>query len=318
MQYRELGKTGLKLPILSFGASPLGQEFRPVDVSEALQAVHAALEAGMNFIDTSPFYGRGISEVILGMALRDVPRDDYLLGTKLGRYDVAHFDFSAKRVKESVDVSLHRMGVDHLDICLCHDIEFTDMSQIVEETLPALRRIQRQGKVRFVGISGYPMEVFRYVLDRAEIDVVLSYNHYTLQNTMFADLVPYLQSKGVGIMNAAPFSARLLTNAPLPPWHRATDEVRSICRQAAEHCRSQGVDIAQLAVQFSITHPDMTTCVTGSANPDRVRQWAEWAEQPLDQRLLDEVLSILQPIHNWFYIEGRPENNDDLARFLDP
>ena len=125
----------------------------------------------MNFIDTSPFYGRGMSEVLLGVALRDVPRDRYILGTKLGRYDRAHFDFSARRVVESVDVSLHRMGVDHLDICLCHDIEFVDMSQIVEETLPALRQLQQQGKVRFVGISGYPMKMFRYVLDRTDLDV---------------------------------------------------------------------------------------------------------------------------------------------------
>ena len=107
---------------------------------------------------------------------------------------------------------------------------------VLEETLPALRRLQKQGKVRFVGISGYPMNIFRYVLERAELDVVLSYNHYTLQNTMLADLVPYLKSKGVGIMNAAPFSARLLTNAPLPVWHKATPEVRAICRRAAGHC----------------------------------------------------------------------------------
>ena len=120
----------------------------------------------MNFIDTSPYYGRGMSEVLLGVALRGVPRDRYLLGTKLGRYDAAHFDFSARRVVESVDVSLHRMGVEHLDIILCHDIEFVDMSQIVEETLPALRKVQEQGKVRFVGVSGYPMKMFRYVLDR--------------------------------------------------------------------------------------------------------------------------------------------------------
>ena len=167
----------------------------------------------MNFIDTSPFYGRGMSECLLGVALRGVPRDRYLLGTKLGRYAPGHFDFSARRVVESVDVSLQRMGVDHLDIVLCHDIEFVDMAQIVEETLPALRKLQQQGKVRFIGISGYPMKMFRYVLDRTDLDVILSYNHYTLQNTMLADLVPYLKAKGVGIMNAAPFSARLLTNS---------------------------------------------------------------------------------------------------------
>ena len=310
MQFRELGKTGLKLPVVSFGASSLGQEFRQVDIQEAIQSVHAALDCGMTFIDTSPFYGRGMSEVLLGVALRGIPRDQYLLGTKLGRYDLSHFDFSAKRVVESVDVSLHRMGVEYLDICLCHDIEFVDMAQIVEETLPALRKVQEQGKVRFVGVSGYPMKIFRYVLDRTELDVILSYNHYTLQNTMLGDLAPYLKEKNVGIMNAAPFSARLLTNAPLPPWHKATDEVRAIRNKAAEYCQSKGVDIAQLALQFSIAHPDMATCITGSANPNRVRQWAEWAEQPLDDQLVEEVQEILKPIHNWIYVEGRPENND--------
>src|SRR6516164_8793325 len=228
MEHRELGRTGLKLPVLSFGASSLGQEFRPVDINEALRTVRVALDLGMDFIDTSPFYGRGMSEVLLGIALRGIPRSRYYLGTKLGRYDVNHFDFSARRVVESVDVSLHRLGVDHLDIILCHDIEFVDMTQIVEETLPALRKIQQQGKVRFVGISGYPMKIFRYILDRTDLDVILSYNHYTLQNTMLADLVPFLKEKNVGIMNAAPFSARLLTNSPLPAWHKATPEVRAV------------------------------------------------------------------------------------------
>src|SRR5690606_10831964 len=130
-----------------------------------------------------------------------------------------------------------------------------------DETLPALRRIQQQGKVRFVGVSGYPMNIFRYVLDRAELDVVLSYNHYTLQNSMLADLVPYLKTKGVGIMNAAPFSARLLTSAPLPSWHKATAVVRDACQRAAGHCAARGVDIAQLALQYSLAHPELATCI---------------------------------------------------------
>ena len=313
METRALGKTGLKLPVLSFGASSLGQEFRPVDLGEALRSVRVALDLGMNFIDTSPYYGRGMSEVLLGVALKDVPRDTYLLGTKLGRYDVNHFDFSAKRVAESIDVSLHRMGVEHLDIILCHDIEFVEISQIVNETIPALRRIQQQGKVRFIGVSGYPMKMFRYVLDRTDLDVILSYNHYTLQNTMLADLAPYLKSKGVGIMNAAPFSARLLTNSPLPAWHKATPEVRQVARRAAEHCQARGVDIAKLALQYSIQNPDMSTCIVGSANPQNVSKWGQWAAEPIDEQLLEQVLQILKPIHNWVYTEGRPENNDPVA-----
>lgn len=311
MQRRPLGKTGLEFSLLSFGASSLGQEFRQVDPAEALQSVRAALDVGMNFIDTSPFYGRGMSEVMLGLALRDVPRDSYYLGTKLGRYDKNHFDFSAKRVAESVDVSLHRLGTDYLDVCLCHDIEFVPMQQIVDETLPEMRRQQAAGKIRFVGISGYPMKAFQFVLGQTDLDVVLSYNHYTLQNTSFADLLPLLGERGVGAINAAPFSARLLTGAPLPAWHRATPVVRQTAAAAAALCREAGVDLARLALQFSVAHEGMTTCVVGSANPVRVRQWADWIAEPIDEELLARVQQVLAPIHNWRYREGLPENNEE-------
>ena len=183
METRLLGRTGLTLPVLSFWASSLGQEFRSVTLDEALQSVRVALDCGLNFIDTSPFYGRGMSEVLLGLALRGVPRDHFKLCTKLGRYDLNHFDFSAPRVAESVDVSLHRLGTDHLDIILCHDIEFVKLQQIVDETIPALRKIQKAGKVRFIGFSGYPQKLFRFICDRTDVDCVLSYNQYTLQNT---------------------------------------------------------------------------------------------------------------------------------------
>lgn len=310
MQTRILGQTGLSLPILSFGASSLGQEFRAVKLDEALQSVRVALECGLNFIDTSPFYGRGMSEVLLGIALRDVPRDSYTLCTKLGRYDLSHFDFSAKRVAESVDVSLHRLGTDHLDIILCHDIEFVPMQQIVDETIPALRKIQQQGKVRFVGISGYPQKIFRFVCDQTDIDCVLSYNQYTLQNTRFADeSVPYLKAKGVGIMNAGPFSARLLTNAPLPAWLKEPEAVKQAARDAAALCAQRGVDIAKLAVQFSIAHPDITTTVAGSANPENIRNWAKWAAEPVDTELLEAVQSVFAPVRNIGHTEGLPENN---------
>ncbi len=310
MQTRRLGKTELELPILGFGASSLGQEFRAVTIDEALQSVRVAIDYGLNFIDTSPFYGRGMSEVLLGIALKGVPRDSYTLCTKLGRYDLHHFDFSARRVAESVDVSLHRLGTSYLDVVLCHDIEFVPLPQIVEETIPALQRIQQQGKVRYIGFSGYPMKIFKYVCDRIDVDCVLNYNQYTLQNTRFVDeVVPYLKSKGIGIMNAGPFSARLLTNATLPPWLKEPEEVKAAARRAAAHCAGRAVDIAQLALQFSIANPEITTTIAGSANPNNIRKWAEWVEQPIDDELLGEIQAIFAPVKNIGHAEGLPENN---------
>ena len=310
MKTRPLGTTGLEVPILSFGASSLGQEFRSVTLDEALASVREALAGGLNLIDTSPFYGRGMSEVLLGLALESVPRDDYLLCTKLGRYDLSHFDFSAQRVSESVDVSLHRLGTDHLDIVLCHDIECVPMQQIIDETLPALRKARDQGKVRFIGISGYPQKIFRFICEQADVDCVLNYNQYTLQNTRFADeTIPWLTSRGIGVMNAGPFSARLLTDAPLPAWLKEPEDVKAAARRAAELCRARGSSIAKLALQFSIANPDIATTVAGSANPANIRHWVSWAAEPIDTELARDVQAIFAAVKNVGHSEGLPENN---------
>ncbi len=313
MQKRPLHGTGLELSVLGFGASSIGAEFRPIDVGEALRCVNIALERGMNYIDTAAYYGRGMSEVMLGRVLPQIPRDSYILSSKLGRYAPQHFDFSAKRVAESVDISLERMQIDHIDIMFCHDIEFVDLDQVVNETIPALREQVEKGKVRFIGVSGYPMKIFTEMLSRSDLDVVLTYNHYTLQNDMALSLIEPCREQNVGLINAAPFSARLLTNLELPVWHKATDEVREIAAKAAAHVRDRGSDIAKLALQYSVANEDFSSCVTGSANPDRVNQWCDWLEEPMDEELVREVKEILKPIHNWVYVEGRPENNDQPA-----
>ncbi len=312
MKKRPLGNSGLDLPILSFGASSLGAEFRSITLEEAMQSTRTALDHGMNFIDTSPFYGRGMSEIMLGLGLQGVPRDSYLLGSKLGRYSDKHFDFSPKRVEESVHVSLQRLKTDHLDILLLHDVEFVPLPQIWEETIQALIRIKEQGKVRAIGFSCYPLKTFHTVLDHIEddIDCVLGYNRYTLQNTSFeTDLLPRLQAKGIGAINAGPFSARLLTNAPLPEWLKEPEEVKAAARAAAKLCADNGVDIAELALQFACAHQGITTTVAGSANPKNIKKWAEWLAKPIDQSLLAQVQSIFAPVKNLGHQEGLPENN---------
>ena len=309
METRTLGRSGLRVSVLGYGASPLGQEFGPVDLQEAMRTVRLALDLGITHIDTSPFYGRGLSEALLGVALRGVPRDSYTLSTKLGRFDVDKFDFSAKRVIESVDVSLHRLGIEYVDLMLCHDIEYVDLTQVVEETLPALRKVQEQGKVRLVGVSGYPLRVFDRVLDAAALDAIMTYGHYTLQNRRLLELMPRLQGSGVGVLNAAPLAQRLLTNRPLPDWLPASEAVREACRRAAACCSERGVDIAKLALQFALRQPDIATTVVSTARPESVRQWVQWAEEPLDEELLGEVEAILGPAMNESWISGRPENN---------
>lgn len=312
MKKRILGNTGIELPILSFGASSLGAEFRSITLEEAMLSTQTAIELGMNFIDTSPFYGRGMSEILLGIGLKGIPREKYLLGSKLGRYSDIHFDFSAKRVAESVHVSLKRLGTDYLDVLLLHDVEFVPLEQIWQETLPAVLELKKQGKVRAVGFSCYPLKTFNTVLDHVEdhIDCVLSYNRYTLQNTTYVDeLLPRLIAKKIGAINAGPFSARLLTNSELPAWLKEPEPVKAAARAAAKLCADRGVDIAQLALQFSCENPYLTTTIAGSANPANIRKWSEWLEEPIDRELLAEVLALFVPVKNLGHLEGLPENN---------
>jgi aryl-alcohol dehydrogenase-like predicted oxidoreductase len=310
MKRRKLGTTDLELPILGFGASSIGAEFGQRDLQQSLSSAHAAIDAGLNYIDTAPYYGRAMSEVLLGFILPKYKREDLILSTKIGRYGPNHFDFSAKRVAESTDLSLERMQVEYIDMVFCHDIEYGDLNQVIDETLPALRRQVEKGKVRYIGISGYPMKIFKTIIPTGAIDCALTYNHYNLQNDMAQQLVPLAEKHNVGMINAAPFSARLLTHMPLPPWHKATDEVRRVAKEAVDFCRSQGTHIEKLALQFSLANPSFSSCLVGSARMDEIQQWLTWMDEPMDLQLIAQVQEILKPIHNWFYVEGRPENND--------
>ena len=310
MQYRPLGKTGLRVSVLSYGASPLGSVFRDIDEAEGIGAVHTAIDLGINFIDVSPYYGLTRAETVLGRALKTIPRDAYYLATKVGRYGEDTFDFSAARVIASVDESLRRLGLEMIDLIQCHDIEFGSVDQIVEETLPALQKAREQGKVRFLGITGYPLKIFRDVLERAEVDTILSYCRYCLNDTSLDSLIPFLQEKQAGIINASPLSMGLLTNRGAPDWHPAPESLQAACREAAAHCRARGVDIAQLAMQFALAHPAIATTLVGTASPENLRKNAAWIASPPDTELLAEVQAILKPVQNLTWPSGRPENND--------
>jgi L-galactose dehydrogenase len=309
MKYRILGKTGLRVSMLGYGASPLGGVFRNVDDAEGIRTVHTAIELGINFIDVSPYYGLTRAESVLGKALKSIPRDRYYLATKVGRYGEDQFDFSARRVTASVDESLARLNVDYVDVIQCHDVEFGLLDQVVDETLPALRKLQQQGKVRFVGITGLPLRIYRYVLERAELDTVLSYCHYSLNDAALEELVPYLQEKQVGIINASPLSMGLLSNRGAPEWHPAAGDIKAACARAAQFCRERGADIARLAVQFSTSCPALATTLVGTADPENLKKNIQWLDEPMDQELYAQVCTILEPVRNQTWLSGRPENS---------
>jgi L-galactose dehydrogenase len=317
MEYRKLGNTGMNVSVLGFGASSLGGLFHEVNLDECIETVRAAFDGGINFIDVSPAYGETRAETILGKALAGIPRSQYYLATKIGAYSEGKgdYDYSAARTECSLHDSLQRLGVDYVDLVQCHDIEFGDHDQIVNETLPALHRLKSQGLARFVGITGLPLRVFPSILDRVElgtVDTVLSFCHYELNDNSLATLIPYLTAKGVGIINASPTGMGLLTPRGAPDWHPASRTIIEGCRRVVDYCESKNINIVKLAIQYSCLHPYIATTLVSTSRPQNIRDNIAHVEESMDQRLLAEVLALLEPIHNFNFTRGRPEHRDPL------
>jgi L-galactose dehydrogenase len=313
--YRTLGKTGLNVSILGFGASPLGNEFSTIDPQEGQRAVHCAIDLGINYFDVSPYYGRTLAETRLGEALVG-HRDRVILATKCGRYDrdQGGFDFSAARITRSVDESLRRLHTDHIDVLQAHDIEFADRQQIIGETLPAMFRLKESGKVRFVGITAYPLYLLRDVAVAGAVDTVLSFCRYDLlDNSLDQVLAPAARERGFGLINASPLHMGALSQRGAPAWHQAPERVLEVARRAAVYCQERGVDIAELAMQFALAYPQVATTLTGMSKVAHVERNAALVGTQPDPELLAAVAELLAPVANVVWYEGLVENRDPGA-----
>ena len=305
-----LGRTGLRVSQLGFGAATLGDEYGIADAGECARAVAFAIDSGINFFDVAPYYGRTLAESRLGAALEG-RRAEVILATKCGRYGVRDFDFSAARVRRSMDESLARLRTDYVDILHVHDIEFADRRRILEETVPELRRIQAAGKTRCIGISGLPVRLLRDVAVSGSVDCVLSYCRWNLLNR---DLDPVLgdlpEKHGIGLINASPLHMRLLTDTGPPDWHPASPAVRSAALRIGELCRQRGHDVADTALRFAAAHPAVASTLSGISTVDELRRNLRTLEGPPDAALLRAIHEVAAPVLRVMWPSGRIENLD--------
>ncbi|MGA9246366.1 MAG: aldo/keto reductase [Silvibacterium sp.] len=309
MGYRRLGQTELTISVMGFGASPLGNVFGLSDPDEGARAVHFAIDEGINFFDVSPYYGQTLAEERLGQALLG-KRERVVLSSKCGRYGVVEFDFSAKRVRTSVEDSLKRLHTDYLDLLQVHDVEFGSVEQIVNETLPAIRRIQDEGKTRYVGISGYPLQVLTQIAQRAPVDSVLSYCRYNLLiDDMDSVLVPAAEGLGIGIINASPLHMGVLTEQGGPDWHPAPPELHLAVKTALAFCHEHGIDLTELALRFCFDHPRVASTLVGMSTTEQVRRNLSAFGSPADPELVREVKAILAPAANIVWPSGKLEKS---------
>jgi L-galactose dehydrogenase len=310
MDYRQLGKTDLQVSVLGFGASPLGNVFEALHEHDAERAVHAAIDEGINFFDVSPYYGCTLAEERLGQALAG-RRDRVVLSTKCGRYAKEIFDFSKARVASSIEESLKRLRTEYVDVFLAHDIEFADRKQIVYETLPAMRDMQKQGKARYIGVSGLPLKLLADVAQRAGPDVILSYCHYNLLARDLDDvLTPVAISRGIGLINASPLHMRLLSTVGPPTWHPAPEIVKWKGAAAVALMERMGLNPAQVALRFCLDHLYVSSTLVGMSNVEEVRQNVKALHFEMGAELMHAIDSITAPVHSVTWRSGRPENSD--------
>jgi aryl-alcohol dehydrogenase-like predicted oxidoreductase len=305
MVYNEIGKTGMKVSNLGFGASSLGGVFHSIREEEGIEAVHTAVDNGINFIDVSPYYGHLKAETVLGKALKDIPREKYYLSTKVGRYGhngVNTWDYSAKRAQESVYESMERLNVDYIDLINVHDIEFQGdmeggLQLIVDETLPALVELREKGIVKHVGITDLQPENLKWVVEHAPegtVESILNFCHYSLNDTLLADYLGLFEQHNVGVINASPFSMGLLSQRGAPAWHPAGKDLQRACAKAAAYCEEQGYPIDKLAIQFSTSmNPRIATTLFSSANPKNVLKNIQYVNEPMDEELVQKVQEII-------------------------
>ena len=315
MKYNPLGKTGLNVSRLSFGASALGGVYGDVDEAEGIRAVHTALDLGINYFDVAPAYGGTVAETVLGKALKGIPRERYYLSTKVGKYTEPGgygsdtLDYSRDRIYASLDESARRLGADYFDIIHLHDFEYQQRCHTewaLTEGVETLAELKREGRIGNVSYGIYPMDLWHRIFDTLPADAALVHNHYTLNDDRALELLPAARKKGIGIINASPFASGLLSGREAPAWHPASETERGLFRQAAALCERRGVPISKLALQFSSQCPEFPTTLFSSARSESVRRNVVWHEEPCDTALLADVQRLLSPVRNkqWDYDRG--------------
>ena len=279
--------------------------FHNIREEEGIQAVHTAVEHGINLIDVSPYYGHLKAETVLGKALKDIPREKYYLSTKVGRYGkdgVNTWDYSSQRATESVYESMERLNVDYIDLINVHDVEFQaalpgGLQKVVDETLPALVELRKKGVVKHVGITDLQPENLKWIIEHSEsgvVESILNFCHYSLNDTLLTDYLDFFEQHGIGVINASPFSMGLLSQRGAPDWHPASEALKEACAKAAAYCQEKGYPIDKLAIQFSTSlNPRIASTLFSSANPQNVMKNINYVNEPIDEQLVKEVQAII-------------------------
>jgi len=310
MKYSSLGRTGLEVSRISFGCAGFGNIYTPVSQDEATACIRKAYEEyGINYFDTSSAYGKdGLSETVLGKGLSDGNmRQKVIVATKCGDYesDAYYQDYSCKGVIDKFEDQLKRLQTDYVDILQIHDIDIApSLDYILEETLPAVERLKKEGKARFIGITAVRNSALKYVLERTDsLDMILTFGRYNLMDTSLVGYFDELQKqKGFGMLNCSVLFMGLLTKRALEGGYSTNEWMKDepgmesgmeALRRASALCDAHGVDIGNLAVQFGCDCDFCDSTILSMGRVKRLDQNMSILRQPYDKELARQVCKIL-------------------------
>lgn len=310
----KLGSTNVDVTTFGFGAAGIGNLYTEVSDADAEAALQAAWDAGVRYFDTAPHYGLGLSERRVGKFLAGLPRDSYVVSTKVGRllepaeptgldldngFAVPNslrrvWDFSADGVRRSVESSLERLGLDRVDVLLLHDPD-DHWAQAAGEGFPALAELRSQGVVGAIGAGMNQWEMPARFVRETSIDVVMLAGRYTLlEQTAAAEFLPLCAERGVSVLAAGVFNSGLLARAEIPAdakynYADAPQEIVDRARRIASVCSRHGVTLPQAAVQFVLRHPTVASVVLGVKSGSQAARNAALFAEPVPEQLWDDL-----------------------------
>ncbi|KSV73212.1 L-fucose dehydrogenase [Sinorhizobium sp. Sb3] len=305
MQTRRIGRTGLAVTEFSFGAAGLGGLYRECTRDAAIATLDAAWQSGMRYFDVAPYYGLGLAERRVGDFLRDKPRDEFVLSTKVGRllhpvpedkvpdysyvkplnFDV-RYDYSYDGIMRSVEFSYARLGLGRIDILYVHDIggythgaarNAVYIRQLLEGGLKALEELKSSGAIAAYGLGVNEVPVCLEVMRWADIDCILLAGRYTLlDRSAVAELLPLCEKKQTSLVVGGVFNSGILATGPVEGAHfdymPATEDIRQKVAAMEAVARGMNVPLAAPAMQFPLSHPMVASVLLGTAKPESLRR----------------------------------------------
>jgi D-threo-aldose 1-dehydrogenase len=311
LEKARIGRTNLTVSRLGLGTAALPGLYAAVDRGDAIGAIRQALARGLNLIDTAPMYGHGMSEELLGEALAGVPRESYVLSTKVGRLLAPedpvkmadsqwrnispyrwYFDFSREAILRSHEESLKRMKVDRVDILLIHDPD-DHWEDAIRFAYPAIHRLREEGTVKAIGAGMNQWQMLKRFAEEGDFDCFLLAGRYTLlDRTAEPEFLPVCERKGTSILIGGPYNSGILAGGTTFNYAPAPAEMLERVARMRRVCDSYGVDLKAAALQFPFRHPAVAATIPGARTAVELDQNVQLLQTEIPSELWKSLESL--------------------------